>query len=155
MHAPHWLMHACTAWIAQWYNRLMNAVTAWAVLIWFHLITPFMLSKIVRRDWNPGPSKITCKSPWIDPPFCLPGISRWRRDKTCFGWRVHGTVQSVTLSVKWGWDYIINYIQHYKIILWNCIITIFMMLTSSVVIGMLPPRPWFSMQVEPTSQLLY
>jgi hypothetical protein len=44
MHAPHRLMHACTACIAPWCHRLMHAVTAWALLFWFHLRFTFISS---------------------------------------------------------------------------------------------------------------
>ncbi len=37
MHAPHRLIHACTACIALWHHRPMHAVTAWDLLFWFHL----------------------------------------------------------------------------------------------------------------------
>ncbi len=36
MHAPHRLMHECAACIAPWCHRLMHAVTASALLFWFH-----------------------------------------------------------------------------------------------------------------------
>jgi hypothetical protein len=43
MHGPHRLMHACTAFIAPWCHRPMHAVTAWALLFWFHLGYTFNL----------------------------------------------------------------------------------------------------------------
>jgi hypothetical protein len=44
MHAPHRLMHACTARIAPWHHRPMHAVTAWALLFWFHFRYTFISS---------------------------------------------------------------------------------------------------------------
>jgi hypothetical protein len=47
MHAPHRLMHACTACIAPWHHRLMHTVTAWALLFWFCLGHTFISSYFV------------------------------------------------------------------------------------------------------------
>ncbi len=44
MHAPHRLMHTCTAYIAPWCLRPMHVVTAWALLFWYYLWYTFISS---------------------------------------------------------------------------------------------------------------